>query len=328
MPPDDTRHATGAPAGDADAVVTADRYREVCRAIVRLQVRQREVIALHCLAGYEISEVAEMLEISPATVRVHLHVGRQRLVKIMAGGGGIRLMAESDGARTPPGQKRWLLLVLRESGDALEAASKLFDGAAGAARLHEVARAKGLLRADKVPENNPAITDASLEEEAPPFDLEAGATRLWAAARARGLLSTGATDDPGPPASRIPERGQEIQRWVVPAESRVLSGQHRPLENPSVVALVARAVDSDQDAWKEIVERYAPLVWSICTRYRLKDQDIEDVGQAVWLLLVEHLGKLRDPAALRGWLATTTHRECQRALTAARRTEGAGTKAG
>jgi RNA polymerase sigma factor (sigma-70 family) len=87
-PPDDTRQATGAPAGDADAdaVVTADRYREVCRAIARLQVRQREVIALHCLAGYEISEVAEMLEISPATVRVHLHVGRQRLVKIMAGG--------------------------------------------------------------------------------------------------------------------------------------------------------------------------------------------------------------------------------------------------
>lgn len=97
-------------------------------------------------------------------------------------------------------------------------------------------------------------------------------------------------------------------------------------DDPSVIALVERAVNSDQNAWNDIVERYAPLVWSICTRYRLNDPDIEDVGQTVWLLLVEHLGKLREPAALPGWLVTTTHRECQRALTAARKTEGAATK--
>lgn len=97
-------------------------------------------------------------------------------------------------------------------------------------------------------------------------------------------------------------------------------------DDPSVIALVERAVNSDQSAWNDIVERYAPLVWSICTRYRLNDADIEDVGQTVWLLLVEHLGKLREPAALPGWLVTTTHRECQRALTAARKTEGAGAK--
>ena len=97
-------------------------------------------------------------------------------------------------------------------------------------------------------------------------------------------------------------------------------------DDPSVIGLVERAVNSDQTAWNDIVERYAPLVWSICTRYRLNDQDIEDVGQTVWLLLVEHLGELREPAALPGWLATTTHRECQRALTMARKTERAGTK--
>jgi RNA polymerase sigma factor (sigma-70 family) len=97
-------------------------------------------------------------------------------------------------------------------------------------------------------------------------------------------------------------------------------------DDPSVIALVTRAVNSDQSAWNDIVERYAPLVWSICSRYRLSDQDTEDVGQTVWLLLVEHLGKLREPAALPGWLATTTHRECQRALTLARKTEDAATK--
>jgi len=95
-------------------------------------------------------------------------------------------------------------------------------------------------------------------------------------------------------------------------------------DDPSVIALVTRAANSDQDAWNEIIERYAPLVWSICTRYRLQNQDIEDVGQTVWLLLVEQLGKLREPAALPGWLATTTQRECLRALNAARKTEDAG----
>jgi RNA polymerase sigma factor (sigma-70 family) len=96
-------------------------------------------------------------------------------------------------------------------------------------------------------------------------------------------------------------------------------------DDPSVVALVTRAANSDKDAWDEIIERYAPLVWSICMRYRLKNQDIEDVGQTVWLLLVEQLGKLREPAALPGWLATTTQRECLRVLAAARKAEDAVT---
>ena len=87
-------------------------------------------------------------------------------------------------------------------------------------------------------------------------------------------------------------------------------------DDPSVVALVTRAAGSDEGAWHELVDRYAPLVWSICVRYQLGAADIEDVGQTVWLGLVEQLAneKLREPAALPGWLATTTQRECLRVL--------------
>ena len=46
------------------------------------------------------------------------------------------------------------------------------------------------------------------------------------------------------------------------------------------------------------MERYAPLIWSLCRRYRLDATDTADVGQNVWLLLVNQLGKIRDPAAL------------------------------
>jgi RNA polymerase sigma factor (sigma-70 family) len=92
-------------------------------------------------------------------------------------------------------------------------------------------------------------------------------------------------------------------------------------DDPSVVSLVLRAAEGDQRAWDDIVERYAPLVYGICLRYRLASHDVEDVGQTVWLLLVEHLDKLREPAALPGWLATTTARECLRAVKAASKSE-------
>jgi RNA polymerase sigma factor (sigma-70 family) len=83
-------------------------------------------------------------------------------------------------------------------------------------------------------------------------------------------------------------------------------------DDPSVVALVARATGGDESAWYEIVERYAPLVWSICARFQLSAVDVEDVGQTIWYGLFKQLGKLREPAALPGWLATTTRRECLR----------------
>ena len=81
---------------------------------------------------------------------------------------------------------------------------------------------------------------------------------------------------------------------------------------PPVTDLVTRARHGDKQAWDAIVERYAPLIWSICRQYRLDDADAQDVGQMVWLHLVDHLDDLRDPAALPGWLATTPRRQCFR----------------
>jgi RNA polymerase sigma factor (sigma-70 family) len=93
--------------------------------------------------------------------------------------------------------------------------------------------------------------------------------------------------------------------------------------DPPVTDLVIRAKNGDNQAWDALVERYAPLVWSICRRYRLGSADAEDVNQSVWLTLVDQLAALREPAALPGWLATTTQRECGRVLRAARRPQTA-----
>ena len=83
--------------------------------------------------------------------------------------------------------------------------------------------------------------------------------------------------------------------------------------DPEVIDLVTRARCGDRSAWDQLVDRYSSLIWSICHRWQLDRTDAEDVGQAVWLRLVEQLDNLRDPAALPGWLATTTQRECSRA---------------
>jgi len=89
-------------------------------------------------------------------------------------------------------------------------------------------------------------------------------------------------------------------------------------DDRSVTDLVTSARTGDQQAWDALVERYAPLVWSICARYRLAAADAADAGQSVWLHLVEQLDHIRDPAALPGWLATTTRHECARVARAAR----------
>jgi RNA polymerase sigma factor (sigma-70 family) len=84
---EDTGQPPGMPVGRAadDALVARDRYHQACRAIARLKGRQGEIMILHCIAGYEVSEISEMLGISPETVRVHLHDGRKCLQGMIKG---------------------------------------------------------------------------------------------------------------------------------------------------------------------------------------------------------------------------------------------------
>ena len=91
-------------------------------------------------------------------------------------------------------------------------------------------------------------------------------------------------------------------------------------EAPTVTQLVVRAQQGDASAWDALVERFLPLVCSVIARHRLRGADAEDVNQTLWLRLVEHLDTLLEPAALPGWIATTTRRECLRTLDRSRRT--------
>jgi RNA polymerase sigma factor (sigma-70 family) len=86
------------------------------------------------------------------------------------------------------------------------------------------------------------------------------------------------------------------------------------LEHWTLTALVGAAVEHDDDAWSELVRRFTRLVACTIRRYQLSVADAQDVSQLVWLRLIEHLGTLREPAALPGWISTTTRHECERLL--------------
>jgi RNA polymerase sigma factor (sigma-70 family) len=83
--------------------------------------------------------------------------------------------------------------------------------------------------------------------------------------------------------------------------------------------LLQRAAAGERQAWDQLVERYARLVWAVARSFGLDDATAGDVSQTVWLRLVEHCDRIRDPERLAGWLATTTRREALRVLRGQRR---------
>lgn len=77
---------------------------------------------------------------------------------------------------------------------------------------------------------------------------------------------------------------------------------------------VQAAVLGEQAAWRGLYRRYNPLVNATAAKFRLSTASIEDVSQTVWSLLVTHLGRIREPKALPGWIVTTTRNESYRVL--------------
>jgi RNA polymerase sigma factor (sigma-70 family) len=86
--------------------------------------------------------------------------------------------------------------------------------------------------------------------------------------------------------------------------------------------LVGRCLRGEQQAWNDLVERYARYVHAIATQgYRLRPPDAEDAFQEVFLRVYDRLDSLRDPEALRPWIAQLTRRVCLDRLAASGREE-------
>lgn len=100
----------------------------------------------------------------------------------------------------------------------------------------------------------------------------------------------------------------------VPVTDPFVCLEYSTMNDAPVAELLAGAADGDQAAWNALVEKYSRLVWYVVRGFRLDDAAAADVTQTVWLKLVEHCGRIRDPERLAGWLAVTTRNEALRVL--------------
>jgi RNA polymerase sigma factor (sigma-70 family) len=92
------------------------------------------------------------------------------------------------------------------------------------------------------------------------------------------------------------------------------------VDGESVAQLVRRASDGDEGSYHTLVDEFGRLVWAICRSHRLDTATAADVSQTVWLRVVEHLGRIREPERFGAWISTTTRHECLAVLRQQQRT--------
>ncbi|WP_053227795.1 RNA polymerase sigma factor [Solirubrobacter soli] len=76
--------------------------------------------------------------------------------------------------------------------------------------------------------------------------------------------------------------------------------------------LVAAATGGDPLAWAELFRRFTRRIATVARCHRFTSHEADDIVQDTWLRALEHLGGLRDPESVAGWLNTTARRECLR----------------
>ncbi|HEX5064037.1 MAG TPA: RNA polymerase sigma factor [Kofleriaceae bacterium] len=73
-------------------------------------------------------------------------------------------------------------------------------------------------------------------------------------------------------------------------------------------------VDATATDLVSVFRNYSRYVASIALRLLGRDDDVDDVVQEVFLIAMRGLDSVRDPAAIRGWLATITVRVARRKM--------------
>ncbi len=74
--------------------------------------------------------------------------------------------------------------------------------------------------------------------------------------------------------------------------------------------LIDACLRKDQKAWRELVDRYTPLVYSIALRRGLSKPDAEEVFQEVFTTIYRRLNTLRNQRLIAAWMIRITYRHC------------------
>jgi RNA polymerase sigma factor (sigma-70 family) len=93
-----------------------------------------------------------------------------------------------------------------------------------------------------------------------------------------------------------------------------MSREHDMAGGDELRELVRRAAAGDQGAWSVLHRRFDGLVRHVVRDFGLDAAASEELVQATWCRLVEHIGLLRRPECITGWLGRTARNECLQAL--------------
>lgn len=78
--------------------------------------------------------------------------------------------------------------------------------------------------------------------------------------------------------------------------------------NPSDELLAIRCQLGERDAFDELIERFAGRLHGYARRFATSDSEADDLVQDTWLRVLRGLPGLREPARLRAWIFSITHR--------------------
>jgi len=100
---------------------------------------------------------------------------------------------------------------------------------------------------------------------------------------------------------------------TVQADRLAAAARRRPpADGSDLERLVKMAAAGDQPAWDALVDRFGPSLLRVARAQGLRRHEAEDAVQETWMRLMRHIGAVRQPRALGGWLRTTVRNESLR----------------
>jgi RNA polymerase sigma factor (sigma-70 family) len=91
------------------------------------------------------------------------------------------------------------------------------------------------------------------------------------------------------------------------------------VEAESFTECVRRAREGDDMAWERLVFRLRRAAWKAIVAFDLQPQEQDDAFAATFMRLYEHLGSIREPEKLPGWVTTVARNETFALLRSRRR---------
>jgi RNA polymerase sigma-70 factor (ECF subfamily) len=99
-----------------------------------------------------------------------------------------------------------------------------------------------------------------------------------------------------------------------PVPIGALITQSSPMMTGRAPLEIVRTSPLPKSELEEVFRSYSKYVASIAFRLLGRDDEVDDIVQEVFCLAVRGLRKLREPGAIRGWLATVTVRVARKRL--------------